>query len=87
MRVHDGEPIGQAVRRFKRLLIQRGVWWYIRVQANPQYIPPSQFRRKKRFQKRLKARRETLEAQEAGEQPVASLKEAFAKFRKRTGKP
>jgi small subunit ribosomal protein S21 len=86
MRVHDREPIGAALRRFKKLLEQRGIWRAIREQSGACYVPPTQTRRRKRFKKRLKARLETLAAQEAGEQPVASLKEAVAKFKKRTGK-
>ena len=76
-----------SVRRFKRLLHQRDIWWAIRAQSGARHVPPSLVRRKKKFKKRLKARLETLAAQEAGEQPVASLKEAVAKFKKRTGKP
>lgn len=87
MRVHEREPIGAALRRFKKLLEQRGVWREIRTRSDPWYIPPTQVRRKKKFRKRLQARQETLDAQAAGEQPVASLEQAAAKFRKRTGKP
>ncbi len=86
MRVHDREPIGQAPRRFKKLLIQRGVWWDIRVQSNARFIPTTQYRRKKRFKKWFKARTATLAAQQTGEQPVASLEEATVAFWKRTGK-
>lgn len=87
MRVHDGEPIGRAFRRFQKLLESRRVWAAIRAQSGAHFVPGGQRDRKKRFKKRLKARLATLEAQEAGEQPVASLKEAKARLRKRTGKP
>ena len=50
------------------------------------FAPGTQLRRKKQFKKRLKARLATLQAQQAGEQPVASLEEAAAMFQKRTGK-
>jgi small subunit ribosomal protein S21 len=84
MRVHDREPIGQALRRFKKLLQQQGVLWEMR---RRRCAPdPTNERRAKRFQKRLKARKATLEAQKASEQPVASLEEAQAAFWKRTGK-
>ncbi len=88
MRVHDGEPIGQALRRFKRLLNQRGITRDIRAYSDASYfMPATQVRRKKRFKKRFKAREATLHAQMAGQQPVASLKEARVEFWKRTGKP
>ena len=86
MRVHDREPIGAALRRFKKLLNQRDVWYKIRAQGTAWYTP-SQVRRKKQFKKRLKARLATLAAQKAGVQPVASLADAEETLRKRTGKP
>ena len=87
MRVHDNEPIGVALRRFKRLLYQRGVMWQVRIRSGETFIPATQYRRRKRFKKRLKAREATLQAQKAGEQPVACLEEATTAFWKRTGKP
>lgn len=87
MRVHDGEPIGQALRRFKKLLMQRsGVWWSMHSRPK-RFVSATQYRRKKRFKKRFKARLATLTAQQAGEQPVASLEEATEAFWKRRGKP
>jgi ribosomal protein S21 len=86
MRVHDGEPIGLALRRFKKLLIKQGVHWAIHTRPIA-HIPATKFRRKKRFQKRFKARKATLLAQQTGEQPVASLAEATTAFWKHTGKP
>ncbi len=86
LRVHDGEPIGLALRRFKKLLLQSGVTRAINIQANARHIPPTQERRKKQFKKRLKARQDTLNAQCAGVQPVASLKDAHARFKQKTGK-
>ena len=85
MRVHDREPIGQALRRFKRLLEQRGVRKALRSRSS-YFVPATQHRRKKRFKKRFKARLATLQAQQAGEQPVASLKDAHAAFWERVGK-
>jgi ribosomal protein S21 len=86
MRVHDGEPIGQALRRFKKLVQRHGSFWE-RYDRAWRFGPATQLRRKKRFKKRFKARMATLTAQQAGEQPVASLKEAKAAFWTRTGKP
>lgn len=86
MRVRDGEPIGLALRRFKKLLDRNGVWREIRYKSG-EYSPPTQTRRKKKFKKRLKARQATLDAQATGEQPCASWDEAYATFKKRTGKP
>lgn len=85
LRVHDGEPIGQALRRFKKLILQHGAFWE-RYHRAWRFAPGTQLRRKKRFTKRFKARLATLQAQKAGEQPVASLEEARAEFWKRTGK-
>ena len=87
MRVHAREPIGAALRRFKKLLHQRGVWWDIWTRSGRCFVPATKVRRKKRFRKRFKARSATLGAQQKGEQPVASLEAASAKFWKRTGKP
>lgn len=86
MRVLDREPIGQAIRRFKKLLVRSGMAWELR-RAKKYFIDPTQIRRNKRFQKRFKARKATLLAKQAGEQPVDSLKEATTAFWKRTGKP
>jgi small subunit ribosomal protein S21 len=85
MRLHDGEPIGQALRRFKKLLARAGMAWELRRRAY--FVDPSQVRRARQFQKRFKARKATLLAQMAGEQPVGSLAEAKKAFWKRTGKP
>jgi small subunit ribosomal protein S21 len=85
MRLHDGEPIGQALRRFKKLLARHGQIWEQRWHVH--FVPATQIRRAKQFQKRFKARRATLLAQRAGEQPVASITEAAAEFWRRTGKP
>ena len=86
MRVHDGEPIGQALRRFKKLLHRGGIFYEMYARPS-RFVPGTQYRRRKRFRKRFKARKATLEAQMAGEQPVASIEEATAEFWKRTGKP
>jgi small subunit ribosomal protein S21 len=85
MRLHDGEPIGQALRRFKRLLARHGQMWEQRRHAH--FVPATQIRRAKRLRKRFKARRATLLAQRAGEQPVASLNEAVAELWRRSGRP
>jgi small subunit ribosomal protein S21 len=85
MRLHDGEPIALALRRFKKLLARASWAWELRRRGH--FVEPTQFRRAKRFQKRFKARKATLLAQRAGEQPVQSLAEATAAFWKRTGKP
>jgi small subunit ribosomal protein S21 len=83
--VGEREPIGLALRRFKKLLERQGVTWELRRRAY--FADASQARRAKRFQKRFKARKATLLAQMAGEQPVSSLPEAREAFWKRTGKP
>jgi ribosomal protein S21 len=85
MRLHYGEPIGQALRRFKKLLARAGMVWELRWHVH--FVDATQLRRARRFQKRLKARKATLLDQMAGKQPVKSLAEAKAAFWKRTGKP
>jgi small subunit ribosomal protein S21 len=81
----DKEPIGLALKRFKKLLERHGV---IRDQRRQEaFHKPTQTRRAKKFKKRFKARKTTLLKQIAGEHPVSSLKEAKATFWKRTGKP
>jgi ribosomal protein S21 len=83
--IGEGEPIEVALRRFKQLLGRQGVTW--EMQRRIHFIDATQGRRAKRFQKRFKARRATLLAQTAGEQPVSSLAEATEAFWKRRGKP
>jgi ribosomal protein S21 len=84
IRLHDGESIAQALRRFKQLLTSHGWVWQ---RGHSYFVPRTQLRRKKRFQKRFKGRQATLLAQMASEQPVVSLVAAAAKFWRRTGKP
>jgi small subunit ribosomal protein S21 len=81
----EGEPIGLALRRFKKLLERNGVTRDQRRQED--YVKPSQIRRAKRFKKKFKARRATLLEQTEGKQPVVSIAEAHRTFWKRTGKP
>ncbi len=82
----DKEPIGLALRRFKKLLERNGATRELRRRAY--FTSATQVRRARRFTKRFKARNATLLAQMAGEQPAtSSLDEARATFWKRTGKP
>jgi small subunit ribosomal protein S21 len=81
----DKEPIGKALRRFKKLLEYTGQSYEMR--RRKEFHKPSQERRSKDFKKQFKARRATLLAQIAGEQPVASVAEAQMAFWKKTGKP
>jgi small subunit ribosomal protein S21 len=83
--VWDLEPIGLALRRFKKKLERQGVTWEMGRRAY--FDDPTQARRAKRFKKRFKARKATLLAKLVGEQPGASLTQAQKKFWKRTGKP
>ncbi len=83
--VGEREPIGLALRRFKKLLEDKGVTWEMRRRVY--FADLTQTRRAKRFQKKFKARKATLLAQRAGEQPVSSVAEATEAFWKRTGKP
>jgi len=68
VRVHDGETIGEALRRLKKLLISTGQSWELFTRGR--FVPANKYRWNKKLRKRLKARRQTLLAQQAGEQPV-----------------
>jgi ribosomal protein S21 len=83
--VGKGEPVRRALNRLKRSMQWEGVSWELR--RRRYFVPATQARRSKRFQKRFKARKATLLAQQAGEQPVGSAAEATAEFGRRTGKP
>jgi ribosomal protein S21 len=80
----DKEPIGAALRRLKKSLERHNVPGEMRRRAY--FIKPTEVRRAKQFQKRLKARLATLSAQMAGEQPSASLLSASLIFWKIRGK-
>jgi len=82
----EGEKIEHALHRFRKLLEQHGrLKWQ---GGGPLwFIKPTQVRRAKEFQKRFKARRATLLAQQGGEQAVGSFLNAKKIFWKRTGKP
>jgi small subunit ribosomal protein S21 len=82
--VRDREPIGLALRRFKKQMERQGVSWEMR--RRKYFADATQIRRAKQFKKRFKARKATLLKQMAGEQPVVSLPEAKAVFRERRGK-
>jgi small subunit ribosomal protein S21 len=81
----DKEQIGQALRRFKKQLQREGVNW--ETMRRLAFLKPTQIRRAKEFQKRFKARKATLVAKMAGEQPSAiSTPELIETFWERTGK-
>jgi ribosomal protein S21 len=83
--IGPGEPIRLALKRFKQLLVRQGVIWEMR--RRMYFADATQARRARRFQKRFKARKATILAQRAGEQPVSSLAGATEALWKRTGKP
>jgi ribosomal protein S21 len=83
--VRAGETIRQALLRLKKELARSGQTWEVR--RRRYRTDRTLERRKKRFQKRFKSREATLEGQQTGKQPVDSLREAKARFWKRTGKP
>jgi ribosomal protein S21 len=68
IRLHDGELIAQALRRFKKLLERAGVPWEIRRHSH--FISATGLRRRKQFRKFVKSRSATVMAQIAGKQPV-----------------
>jgi ribosomal protein S21 len=80
----QGERIEQALRRLRKLLERHGALWDL--QRRRYFIKPTEVRRAKQFKKKFKARRETLLAKKAGEQPTTSLSDPARTFWKRTGK-
>jgi small subunit ribosomal protein S21 len=55
MRVHDREPIGAALRRFKKLVERSGMQKELR--AHQHYEKPSEVRRRARLRKERVARK------------------------------
>lgn len=55
MRVHDREPIGLALRRFKKLIERSGIQKELR--AHETYEKPSEARRRARIRRQKNARR------------------------------
>lgn len=83
--VGEREPIGSALRRFKKAVERSGIWWEMRRRRS--FGSATQARRAKQFKKRWKARRSTLLAQKRGEQPAEWTDEAKAAFYRKSGKP
>lgn len=73
VRLHDGEPIGPALRRFKKLLSQHRrlkwykphSWWF----AEPHFVRDTDLRRAKKHNKWVKSRRATEADRREGKQP------------------
>ena len=55
MRVHDREPIGLALRRFKKLIERSGIQKEVR--AHQHYEKPSEMRRRARLRREKAARK------------------------------
>ena len=73
MRLHDQEPIGQALRRFKKLLERnrdRRKWWKTHTSRNraPYFVPKTEIRRYKAYCKWLKSRAAAVAAKKPGKQ-------------------
>jgi small subunit ribosomal protein S21 len=83
--IAEGESIGQALKRFRKLLERLGVSWEQRRRGY--FIKPTQIRRAKRFKKIFKARKGTLLGKKAGVQPDSSISESIKGFWRVTGKP
>jgi small subunit ribosomal protein S21 len=60
MRVHDREPIGAALRRFKKLIERSGMQKELR--AHQHYEKPCELRRRARLRKEKTARKTQGEA-------------------------
>jgi ribosomal protein S21 len=84
--VAENEPIHLALRRLKIHSIRSGVSWEIRRRQAP-FVKATAKRRAKKFAKRFKARKATLHAKLAGEQPTSlSSGELLEEFWSRSGK-
>jgi ribosomal protein S21 len=83
--VGEGEPIGLAIKRFKKKLEINGVRG--EVNRHLSFRDRTGTRRAKQFKKRFKARKATLIAKQHGLQPSDSPEETIKRFWKRTGKP
>jgi small subunit ribosomal protein S21 len=81
----EREPIGLALKRFKKQLERHGVTIEMRLHVH--YVKPTHKRRAKRFQKRYGARRAILIAAYGGKYSTPSAAKALALFRKKSGKP
>jgi ribosomal protein S21 len=76
MRLHDGEPIGKALRRFKKLVEQlRAAGFHGKrhkpkpwLRESPYFVRNNDIRRYKDHRKLRKAQAATLAAKRAGEQ-------------------
>jgi small subunit ribosomal protein S21 len=81
----EKEPIGLALRRFKKALERNNL---IRdVRRKESFVKQTQIRRAKQFKKRFKSRKATLLGKKDGKLRVDSFADAVAEFWKRTGKP
>jgi ribosomal protein S21 len=56
--VGDGEPIGMALRRFRKRVEEEGVVWEVR--RRTYFVSNTELRRAKQFRKRFKSRRANL---------------------------
>ena len=59
MRVHDREPIGAALRRFKKLLERSGLQKELRKRRH--YEKPSEVRRRAKLRKQSAARKAAMQ--------------------------
>ena len=85
MTLAEGEQIGLALRRFKKLLERDSSIRELR--DHVYFIPATQVRRAKRFRRRFKTRKAALHALMAEKQSARVIAAALAAFWKRSGKP
>jgi hypothetical protein len=87
-RVHEGEPIGRALRRFKKQTGQFISNWKSAVEVASSRQQKSGEPRNSKSGLEFRARKATLLAKLAGQQPSTSaIAELRAEFWQRTGKP
>ena len=83
--VGEREPIGAALRRFKKQVERAGVPRELRWHA--EFVGGTELRQAKRFRKLFKAREAVLLARMAAGLSGPALDAAKAEFWRRTGKP
>ena len=82
----DKEPIGLALRRFRKRVEREGIPWEMRRRRS--FVNATEVRRAKEFKKRFKAREATMLAKMTGEQATTlTASELLNHFWQSTGKP
>jgi hypothetical protein len=85
--LQEGESLAEAMRRLKKLLARDDSIMRQRLRRPFRFLDKNWVRRIRKYRKRYRSRQATLQDQQSGMQPVGSLAEAIATFRRRQGYP